>query len=141
MASSGNFVNDILTRYLCPALKPSSLLHLSHLVTLVVGLVAIVIASRFEKVLEAILFAYSFMVSGLFVPTLGAYFWRQSSSSGALFGMLAGGTVTLLLETGVVQMPRRLVETGLNPAMYGLVASTIVFVGLSLLHPDRRRVK
>ncbi len=98
-----------------------------------------VIATRFEKVLEAILFAYSFMVSGLFIPTLGAYFWPRSSSAGALFGMLTGGTTTLLLETGAVHLPSRLAVTGLNPTLYGLVVSAVVFIGLSLLRPDSRR--
>ena len=139
MAASGNFVNDILTRYVWRGLSPKALMRMSHIVTAIVGLVAIVIATRFEKVLEAILFAYSFMVSGLFVPTLGAYFWRRSSSAGALFGMLAGGTVTLLLETGVIHLPSRFAATGITPTLYGLVVSAVVFIGLSLLLPDRRR--
>jgi SSS family solute:Na+ symporter len=141
MASSGNFVNDIITRFFCHGLQPASLMRLSHLVTLIVGLAAIVIASRFEKVLEAILFAYSFMVAGLFVPTLGAYFWRRSSTIGALVSMLAGGTLTLLLETGVVRLPPRLAEVGLSHTLFGLAISAILFVGLSLAFPDNRRIQ
>jgi len=141
MASSGNFVNDILTRYVWRGLSPAALMRLSHVVTLVVGLAAIVIATRFEKVLEAILFAYSFMVSGLFVPTLGAYFWRRSSSVGALVGMLAGGTITLLLETGAVHLPSRFAATGVNPTLYGLVVSATAFISISLLFPDNGRAK
>jgi len=139
MAASGNFVNDILTRYVWRGLSPAASIRLSHVVTAVVGLAAMVIATRFEKVLEAILFAYSFMVSGLFIPTLGAYFWRRSSSAGALFGMLTGGTTTLLLETGAVQLPSGLAVTGLNPTLYGLVVSAVVFISLSLLRPDSGR--
>ena len=138
MASSGNFVSDILKRYVCHGLSAAGQMRLSHVVTLVIGLAAIVIASRFEKVLGVILFAYSFMVSGLFVPTVGAYFWRRSSATGALYGMLAGGTVTLSLKTGLVPTPAFLADTGLDPTLYGLVVSAVVFVVLSLLVPDRR---
>ena len=141
MASSGNFVNDILARYLWHGLEPAALMRLSHIVTLVVGVVAIVIASGFEKVLEVILFAYSFMVSGLFVPTLGAYFWHRSSATGALYSMLSGGTTTLMLEAKIILLPSQLAVTGISPTLYGLLVSAVVFVGLSLLFPDSRRIK
>lgn len=141
MAASGNIVNDILARYLWRGMTPAALMRLSHIVTLVVGVIAIVIATGFEKVLEVILFAYSFMVSGLFVPTLGAYFWHRSSATGALFSMLTGGTTTLLLETGVIGLPSQLADTGVTPTLYGLIVSAVVFVGLSLLCPDKPRTK
>ncbi len=139
MAASGNFVGDIITRYFLHGLSPAAAMRLSHGVTLVVGTAAIVLASRFEKVLEAILFAYSFMVSGLFVPTLGAYFWRRSGSLAALLSMLSGGSTTLLLETGVLELPGSLAGTGMTFTVYGLAVSALVFVVGSLLRPGNLR--
>ena len=141
MASSGNFVNDVIERYLWKNLSPRGSIRLSMLATLVIGLLAVGMASRFTMVLDAILYAYSFMVSGLFVPTLGAYFWKRSSSVGALGGMLSGGVLTLLLLTGVLSLPASLADIGLDPSLYGIVVSAIFLVTLSLFYPDGKTLK
>lgn len=137
MASSGNFVNDVIERYLCHNISAKALMRISMLATLVIGVLAIVIASRFTKVLDAILYAYSFMVSGLFIPTLGAYFWKRASCIGALGGMLSGGGLTLLLLTKCVALPEQVAKIGLDPSLYGILLSAVVFVALSLIFTDR----
>jgi len=137
MAASGNFVNDIYARYIVktdPRGKRS--IRMSMVATLIIGVLAVILASRFRTVLDAILYAYSFMVSGLFIPTLGAYFWRRSSSTGALWGMLSGGGLTLSLLTGLWRMPPPLHGLGLDPSAWGIAVSALVFVSLSLLRPD-----
>jgi SSS family solute:Na+ symporter len=137
MASSGNVVNDLIDRYLHRAPTARARVRLSQAVTCLIGLAAVVVASRFATVLDAILYAYAFMVSGLFVPTLGAYFWRRASSAGALAGMLGGGGLTLLLLVGVLRLPSRLEALGLDPAFYGILLSLALFVGVSLARPER----
>lgn len=139
MASSGNIVNDIIHRHFIPQASKNSLIRLSQLSTLFIGLLAVIIAIHFKTVLDAILYAYAFMVSGLFIPTLGAYFWKKSSSTGALFGMLAGGGVTLLLLTKIVSLPSFLTKTGLDPSVYGILCSAITFIALSVLFPDKAK--
>jgi solute:Na+ symporter, SSS family len=136
MASSGNFVNDIVQRYVIPQSSEKTIMRVSQLGTLVIGVLAVVIAAQFEKVLTAILYAYGFMVAGLFIPTLGAYFWKRSSRAGAFWGMLIGGTTTILLQTRVVMLPAGLRAVGLDPSFYGIVCSAVVFVSISLLFPD-----
>ena len=137
MASSGNFVNDILQRYLFPNASEKFIMRLSQGVTLVIGAVAIIIAAGFEKVLDAILYAYAFMVAGLFVPTAGAYFWKKSSSSGALAAMIGGGTLTLALLLEWIRLPAALEKIGLDPSAYGIAISLIIFVTGSLALPDK----
>lgn len=137
MASSGNFVNDVIERYICRNISDKGSMRISMAATMVIGILAIVMAGSFNMVLDAILYAYSFMVSGLFIPTLGAYYWKRASSVGAFGGMLSGGTLTLLLLTGVVSLPAFLEETGLDPSLYGIILSAVVFISLSLAYPDR----
>jgi SSS family solute:Na+ symporter len=36
-----------------------------------------------QNVLELMLYSYAFMVSGLFIPVLGALFWKKSHPIGA----------------------------------------------------------
>jgi len=139
MASSGNLVGDVLARQFGRAWDRRTMLRVSQIVTFAVGAGALLLASTFTMVLDAILFAYSFMVSGLFVPTLGAYFWKRSSPAGAIGGILAGGGLTLALEFELLTLPGWLQFGGLAPVAYGLAVSALFFVTLSLLVPGRLR--
>lgn len=139
MASSGNFVNDVLERYFYRQTDAKKSMRLSMVVTGIIGVLAIVMASQFTKVLDAILYAYSFMVSGLFIPTLGAYFWKKASSIGAFAGMLSGGSLTLLLLTGVVALPESIEAWGFDPSLYGIVVSAVGLIVFSLAFPDQTR--
>lgn len=127
IASSGNLVGDVLQRSRWRIRDERLLVRASQGATLLVGLVAVLIASRFTMVLDAILQAYAFLVAGLFVPTLGAYFWKRSSATGAFWAMIAGGGTTLVLLLGGVPSP-----AGLDPGFWGIVVSASVFVPLSL---------
>ena len=136
MAASGNFVNDILQRFWLKGLSERALIHVSQLGTLVIGVLAVVIAAQFEKVLDAMLYAYGFMVAGLFVPTLGAYFWKRSSATGAFAGMLGGGLLNTALQAKWIALPAPVAELGLDPTLYGILCSALLFVILSLLFKD-----
>jgi SSS family solute:Na+ symporter len=127
IASSGNVVGDILQRSRWRFQESKTLVRVSQVATLVLGVAAILIASQFSMVLDAILQAYAFLVSGLFVPTLGAYFWPRSTSQGAFWGMLAGGTTTLILLLTGLPSP-----LGLDPSFWGILVSALFFVPVSL---------
>jgi SSS family solute:Na+ symporter len=148
MASSGNFVNDIIQRHFMKNASDKALMRLSMVATLVIGVASVLLASVFGTVLEAIVLAYQFMVSGLFVPTLGAYFWKRSSSAGALAGMISGGVTTLSMiiyeQVSDTHLLSAFFQPGgssanvflqLDPVFYGIIVSAIAFVGLSLMMP------
>jgi SSS family solute:Na+ symporter len=128
IASSANWVNDILEQ---GGLRFSQkgFVHLSRIVTLIVGVLALLLASTFDNVLDLILHAYAFMVSGLLVPTLGAYFWRRSRPEAAMVSMLGGGGLTLFLIFAEWTLPG-----GLDPTLFGIALSLVLFVGISLMY-------
>jgi len=127
IASSANWVNDIVGE---SGLKLSTrgFMRLSQIVTLIVGVLALLLASAFDTVLDLILHAYAFMVSGLLVPTLGAYFWKHSRPEAALISMLGGGGLCLYLTFAETNLP-----WGLDPSLFGIVLSFVLFVGVSLV--------
>ena len=137
MASSGNFVNDIIERYFVKDVSAKASIRLSMIATLIIGTLAVVMAAQFNTVLNAILYAYAFMVSGLFVPTLGAYFWKRSSSTGAISAMLAGGILTLLLLTKIIALPEMMAKLKLDASVYGISFSAVTFVCMSILFPEK----
>lgn len=123
IASSGNFVNDIIERYFLTNRSDKYIMHVSQVVTLIIGVSTLFIAMYFTTVLEIILHAYSFMVAGLFIPTLAAYFLKSHNSTAALMSMISGGTITLLLIFTKFNLP-----FGLDPSVYGIFISLIVFL-------------
>jgi SSS family solute:Na+ symporter len=128
IASSGNFVNDIIERFFLKDKSDRYVIRVSQIVTLIIGALTLLIASTFNTVLEIILHAYSFMVAGLFVPTLGAYFWKKSDATAAMAGMIGGGTITLILIFGEIA-----ILWNLDASIIGIVISTVLFAGISII--------
>lgn len=144
MASSGNIVSDIIERKF--NLSDSHSLRFSQMATLIIGAIAIVIATTMTNVLSLMLMSYAFMVSGLLVPIVGALYWKKSSSAGAIGAMIGGGFVTLILtlmEQGglnlwIVQFDKIALPYGLDPNLFGISASLLLFVTLSLIYPSNK---
>lgn len=135
MASSGNILNDILQRTVLKRAGEKTIIRLSQLITMIIGILAVFIAIQFEQVLEAILYAYGFMVSGLFIPTLGGYFWPKSSSAGALMGMVSGGGLFLALKLDLIRLPEVISGYGFDATFFGIIFSAMVFVCFSIIFP------
>ncbi|GAA5523361.1 sodium:solute symporter family protein [Aliifodinibius salicampi] len=131
MAASGNTVSDIIGYFKEVDHDSDTFLRFSQITTLVIGTLALLIATTMTNVLDLMLYSYAFMVSGLFVPVLGALYWEKSSSIGAIGAMIMGGTTTLLLELLIEELP-----AGLDANVFGITVSAIVFISLSLLFPD-----
>jgi SSS family solute:Na+ symporter len=71
------------------------------------------------------------MVSGLFVPVLGAFYWKRSSSMAAFWAMLLGGGTTITLIITSIKLP-----FGLDANIFGITTSAIVFFLFSYLFPS-----
>jgi SSS family solute:Na+ symporter len=134
IASSGNFTNDIIERYFLKNNSDKFLIRVSQIVTLVIGGLTLIIASSFTTVLEIILHAYSFMVAGLFVPTLGAYFWEKSDSSAALSAMIVGGSSALILIIGEIE-----ILWNLDPSIIGILLSALTFIIISQIKSTSKK--
>ncbi|MGS2740745.1 sodium:solute symporter family protein [Sinomicrobium sp. M5D2P17] len=122
MAASGNFVTDIL------GLKStdSKVIRISQAITLVIGILAILIASQMQNVLDLMLNSYAFMVSGLFIPVLGMLFAHKVKSSAALVSMLVGGGSTLIFSIFTIPVP-----FGFDPIIIGILSSGLVFLAIN----------
>lgn len=123
IASSGNFTGDMIIRIFKRKWSSKAIIRLSQIVTLVVGVLALVLASSFQSVLDIVLQAYGFMVSGLLVPTLVAYFSKKTDAVAAGVSMIGGGSFTLISILAKVNLP-----FGLDPTVYGLTLSGILYV-------------
>ena len=135
MAASGNVQTDILQKLFKLPKGQRYTLVLSQLITFIIGVLALLIALQMENVLDLMLHSYAFMVSGLFIPVLGAFYWKRGSAVAAFWAMIIGGGTTLTLTALSVALP-----FGLDPNIFGISASAVVFILFSYLFPGRKNV-
>lgn len=128
MASSGNVVTDIIGRFVPFDANSAKFVRLSQVITLVIGSLAMLLAASMTNVLNLMLDSYAFMVSGLFVPVIGALYWEKSTPAGAMAAMLVGGFTTITLRYLEVGLPYEL-----DPNVFGISASAITFFIVSMM--------
>lgn len=117
MASSANIVTDVLKKH-----KSKRSLRYSQITTLVIGVMALLLALKMTSVLELMLHSYSFMVSGMFIPVLVALFSKSPNTTGALVSMITGGTITLILIISDIALP-----LGLDANLFGIAFSLLSY--------------
>ena len=123
MAASGNILTDVLRKH-----NTSNSLLFSQLLTLIIGAFALLLALKMSSVLELMLHSYSFMVSGMIVPVLAALFTKRTYSLAALFSMITGGSVTLVLVFLNINLP-----FGLDANIFGIAASAIMYIATFMI--------
>lgn len=128
MAASGNVVSDLLSKFFDFQQHHKTFLVFSQVVTFAIGALAVIIALGMSNVLSLMLYSYAFLVSGLFIPVLGALFWRRSNATAAFWAMLTGGTTTILVS---LLVPENQMPLGLDANIYGLALSLMIFILLS----------
>lgn len=90
------FTNDIYRKRINPAATNQQLLKVARLATVVLGALAIVIAFLVPRVLDLILYAYTFGAAGLFFPMLGLLFWPRTTATGAFWSIALGGSSAIV---------------------------------------------
>lgn len=117
MAASGNIVTDVLKKH-----NSKNGLRYSQILTLLIGMLALLIALKMTSVLELMLHSYSFMVSGMIIPVLAALFTKKPNSIAALSSMIVGGSTTLSLIIFDIRLP-----LGLDANIYGIGAALVTY--------------
>jgi solute:Na+ symporter, SSS family len=127
MASSGNTLADLLQRLWPQKFTETGMLKHSIIVTLLLGVVSILLATLMTSVLDLMLMSYAFMVSGLFVPVIAALVHKHPSQPAAVAAMLVGGSVTIgmsLLEISPLS---------LDANVFGIGASAVAYLGVAAI--------
>ncbi|RCV52950.1 sodium:solute symporter [Marinitenerispora sediminis] len=122
IGSSTVLTNDLLRPL---AGERASTVRANRIALLAVGLVALAISFTMSSVVGAVTVAADLLAAGLFVPVVGALFWRRATRAAALASIAAGSAVCLVF----------MAVSGLyanEPVMYGMPASLVVFVGVTL---------
>ncbi len=140
LASVGNVANDLYHRFIDRGASESRVLMVGRLLTIAIGMGSVILALTVPTVLDAILLSYSFMVSGLFAPTLGGLIWKRVSTRAALASLLAGGGAFLLLSFVPQLDPFSYpIFLSLPTSFVALVAATMVWPNTAALTNETAR--
>jgi len=124
MASYKNIVTDILGKIPGFKLAGKKFLIMSQITTLIVGCIVILLANSMQNELSLILYSYAFMVSGLFVPVPGCFFFRKGSLNAAVAALIIGGSSTIIFQISGLTAP-----TEFGPNIFGILLSLIMYSG------------
>ncbi len=134
MASSGNVLTDIYMKLNKSPNQKINNIRLSQIITLILGTFAVLLAAKMTNVLDLMLYSYAFMVSGLFIPVLGALYLKRRAPLAAFVSMILGGGTTIILI--ILETPLPL---GLDPNIFGISLSALTFFTLNkILINDKR---
>lgn len=101
----------------------------NRLYVMVLGIAVIIVAALLNDVVAALTVAYDILVGGLLVAILGGFVWKRATGAGALWSMGVGTVVTL----GTMAIMGNVLAN--EPIYFGLAASLLVYIVVSLLTP------
>ncbi|UCC43235.1 MAG: sodium:solute symporter family protein, partial [Candidatus Zixiibacteriota bacterium] len=131
-----NVMRDIYQRFINPDLSQKKMVLYSRIVVVLLGAIAFVQVSFFERVLEMAIYAYTVYGVGITPAVMAAFFWKRATVAGGIASMASGAVVTILWE--VLQRPFDL-QT-IYPAL-GLSLVSLVMVSLLSPKPAEEKWK
>lgn len=97
----------------------------NRIALVLIGLIALAISLAVHSVVGAVTLAADLLAATVFVPVVGALFWRRSSAPAAVISMVVSAAVCVGCMVGFGLYAN-------EPVMYGLLASLVTFVLISL---------
>lgn len=133
MISSG-FVRDIYQRSINPKVSPRTIKIASYTTTVVVGLIVMAFASSPPDFLQRIIvFTSSGFASTYLFPMLLGLYWKGMTRCGALWSMVGGFLIIVILFSPNLVGGSRISLFGIDPVVWGLSGSLFLAVVVSKL--------
>jgi len=128
---STNLIHDVYQRFINKNPSPARLMIVSRLIVVFLGLFAVLQAAEFQSVLKASLYAYTVYGAAVTPSVMAVFFWRRSTTAGAICSIVFGATVTigwqLLQNYGSLSIQSSIGNIdGVYPALVVSVASLFV---------------
>ncbi len=136
-----NLVNDVFLRYIRPGASNKSILLVSRLIVIGLGIWALIQGAYTQSILEKALYAYTIYSAALTPVILAAFYSRRVNSQGAVACIAAGTFVTVFWDTDFVRHHLPTVIAQRDAIFPALIASLICLFAASWLTPPPAREK
>ncbi|QHN04934.1 sodium:solute symporter family protein [Granulicella sp. WH15] len=124
-----NLINDVFVRYLRPDASHRSVLLVSRVLVVFLGLWSLAQSLGTHSVLEKALYAYTIYSAALTPVILAAFFWRRATAAGAVTSIAVGTFVTVLWDTHFIHthLPPAIAE---RDAIFPALVGSLLCLGL-----------
>jgi len=138
---SVDIAGELVTGIRGKPLGERSLLLISRLAVILLGLLALGFALRLKGVIALLLFGYSIYTAGLVVPALLGFYARRLrlTPAGAVAAVIGGGGWVAIGKTGFLAGPGLDRLLPLRPGLQGVVISLVLLLAGSYLLPAQKR--
>ncbi|RLG76154.1 MAG: sodium:solute symporter family protein, partial [Thermoprotei archaeon] len=104
-AAVSHIVRDLYQQLVNPEADQKTLMRLSIVSTIAIGVAALVSALTVKDIILLLIYSYDVYTSAVFVPVIMGIYWRRASRAGALTALIVGAGVTISGILGVVKLP------------------------------------
>ena len=139
MVTSTNLSRDIIEKFFIKEASEKTKLLIQRISIGVLGLIAFLIMTQFEEILEMAFISYTMIGSALAPPLLATFFWKRVTKEGGIASILTGMLSVIIIEvlnrTGV-EMDFLIISFPFDSkliAIPALIASIVALIGVSLL--------
>ncbi len=142
LAIANALSHDIYYRMVDPNANTKRRLAVARVLLILVAIVAAYVAStRPAGILAMVAWAFSIAASGLFPALVMGVWWKRTTATGAIAGMIAGYGVCLfyLIGTQYYGMPLWFGVRNISCGLFGIPAAFIVTIVVSLMTPAPSR--
>jgi SSS family solute:Na+ symporter len=128
-AATSHLVNDLYVRYskkydgMDDEKNAKSILRVSRVATLLVGIFSVVIALAVPSVLQILNDSYILFTAGVFAPVVVGLLWKKATKAGAFAGLISGLGFVVLGNLGVSLFG---IPTDIASSLLAVVVSIIV---------------
>jgi len=136
------FSVDLYKVYMRPKASDKEIMNVTKITMITVGAIAMIIAlTNTRSLIQILVISFTLRAAGTFFPYVVGHYWEKASPLGAFLSIILGSIMTLVIEVynGYIAGANKLVIFGFKePIIPGLIVSLVVFVGISLLLPNKK---
>jgi SSS family solute:Na+ symporter/sodium/proline symporter len=132
-----NLIHDVYERFIDPHATQRRKLLVSRIIVILLGSFAILQATQFQSVLKASLYAYTVYGTAVTPAVMAIFFWRRTTTAGAVTSILLGTVVTvgwqMLQQHGPDVVQKQI--GGIDAVYPALAASLLSLIFVSVFTP------
>ena len=129
-----NLIHDVYGRFVNPGASERRKLMMSRVIVVLLGLFALLQATRFESILKAALYAYTVYGAAVTPVVMAVFFWKRTTTTAAIISIALGTVVTVGWNLAGFELD------AVYPALGASVISLIV-VSLAMSPPPPEKWK
>ena len=100
LTGSASLTRDIIQRFAMPNASEKTIMRLGLASSLLIGVLGGIFGWFNQDIMNILLITFTINSAGLFLPTVGAFFWKRSCASGAFVSMVSATVIAVVWYVG-----------------------------------------